>query len=88
MDATVTDGQGNPVPDLNAADFRVLLDGKPQTIRYCDFVRPDGAPARMAASSPSAGPLTAPLARPEAEVSGQTPDSVLEAVATRVVPPR
>jgi MoxR-like ATPase len=26
--------------------------------------------------------------RPEAEVSGQTPDSVLEAVASRVVPPR
>jgi len=28
------------------------------------------------------------LLRPEAEVSGQTPDSVLEAVASRVVPPR
>src|SRR4029077_14853254 len=26
--------------------------------------------------------------RPEAEVSGQTPDSVLEAAASRVVPPR
>ena len=28
------------------------------------------------------------LLRPEAEVAGQTPDSVLEAVASRVVPPR
>jgi MoxR-like ATPase len=28
------------------------------------------------------------ILRPEAEVSGQTPDSVLEAVASRVVPPR
>src|SRR6202049_5000159 len=28
------------------------------------------------------------ILRPEAEVGGQTPDSVLEAVAARVVPPR
>jgi hypothetical protein len=28
------------------------------------------------------------ILRPEAEVGGQTPDSVLEAVANRVVPPR
>jgi len=28
------------------------------------------------------------LLRPEAEVAGQTPDSVLESVASRVVPPR
>jgi len=28
------------------------------------------------------------ILRPEAEVGGQTPDSVLEAVASRVVPPR
>lgn len=27
VDATVTDTQGNPVPDLKAGDFRVLLDG-------------------------------------------------------------
>jgi MoxR-like ATPase len=28
------------------------------------------------------------ILRPEAEVAGQSPDSVLEAVAGRVVPPR
>jgi MoxR-like ATPase len=28
------------------------------------------------------------ILRPEAEVAGQTPDSVLDAVAARVVPPR
>ena len=39
VDATVTDAQGNPVPDLKAADFRVLLDGKPQELKNCNYVR-------------------------------------------------
>ena len=38
VDATVTDAQGNPVPDLNAGDFRVLLDGKPQALKYCNYI--------------------------------------------------
>jgi VWFA-related protein len=32
VDATVTDAAGNPVPDLTAADFEVLEDGRPQSI--------------------------------------------------------
>jgi VWFA-related protein len=39
VDATVTDTQGNPVPGLKAGDFRVLLDGKPQGLKYCNYVR-------------------------------------------------
>jgi Ca-activated chloride channel family protein len=32
--ATVTDKKGNLITDLTAADFEVLEDGKPQTVRY------------------------------------------------------
>ena len=56
VDATVTDSHGNPVPDLQASDFRVLLDGKPQEIKYCNFVRVNDAPA-PAPATPPADPL-------------------------------
>ena len=39
VDAAATDAQGNPVPDLGAGDFRVLLDGKPQELKYCNYIR-------------------------------------------------
>ena len=39
VDATVTDSHGNPVPDLKAGDFRVLLDGKPQDLKSCTYVQ-------------------------------------------------
>src|ERR1035437_4351438 len=51
VDATVTDAQGNPVPDLNAGDFRVLLDGKPQALKYCIYItlgEPEPPTARTA----------------------------------------
>src|ERR1017187_10195184 len=63
VDATVTDNQGNPVPDLQASDFRVLLDGKPQEIKYCNFVRVNHAPATSPAAPP-ADPLAAPPGQP------------------------
>ncbi len=44
VDATVTDSHGNPVPDLKAGDFRVLLDGKPQELKYCNYVHLNQAP--------------------------------------------
>lgn len=44
VDATVTTAQGNPVPDLKAGDFRVLLDGKMQELKYCNYVAPAEAP--------------------------------------------
>ncbi len=43
VDATVTDSHGKPVSDLTADDFRILLDGKPQTIAYCNFVQAGGS---------------------------------------------
>jgi MoxR-like ATPase len=48
-----------------------------------DFVTPDHVKALLAPAF-----RHRLILRPEAEVGGQTPDSVLEAVATRVVPPR
>ena len=48
-----------------------------------DFVTPDHVKALLAPAFRHRLVL-----RPEAEVSGQTPDSVLDAVAARVVPPR
>jgi MoxR-like ATPase len=47
------------------------------------FVTPDHVKALLAAAF-----RHRLILRPEAEVGGQTPDSVLEAVASRVVPPR
>ena len=48
-----------------------------------EFVTPDHVKALLAPAFRHRLVL-----RPEAEVGGQTPDSVLEAVASRVVPPR
>lgn len=44
VDATVTDAHGNPSPGLKAGDFRVLLDGKPQELKYCNYIRLSEAP--------------------------------------------
>jgi len=46
VDATVTDSRGKPVAGLTSDDFRILLDGKPQKIAFCNFIEAGrGAPA-------------------------------------------
>jgi VWFA-related protein len=37
VDVVVTDAQGEPVKDLQAANFRVAEDGKPQSIRQFEY---------------------------------------------------
>ena len=65
VDATVTDSRGSPVPDLQASDFRVLLDGKPQEIKFCTFVRSNEAPAQAPRpAAPPVDPLAAPAGQP------------------------
>ncbi|MDR3700377.1 MAG: VWA domain-containing protein [Candidatus Sulfopaludibacter sp.] len=61
VDAMVTDAQGNPVPDLKAGDFRLFLDGKPQELKYCNYVRVNDA---AAAASPGEVDTAAVAARP------------------------
>jgi len=40
FDVVVTDNQGRPVKDLTAADFTVLQDGQPQTVRAFEMHSP------------------------------------------------
>src|ERR1700753_2026356 len=53
MDAVVTDSHGNAVDNLNADDFEILQDGKPQKITNFSFIttRPSQAGAIKSASS-------------------------------------
>lgn len=37
VEASVLDGDGRPIDDLTAADFRVTLDGKPRRVREADY---------------------------------------------------
>ncbi len=51
VDATVTDGEGRHVTDLQTSDFEVLEDGKPQRITHFSFVpagRLPGGPRAVA----------------------------------------
>ena len=47
VDVVATDSKGQPVPDLKAADFTVLEDGKPQKISGFNFEHSGGAPAQV-----------------------------------------
>jgi VWFA-related protein len=65
VDATVTDAQGNPAPDLNASDFRVLLDGKPQEIKHCNYIRfSEAAKPPLAGIAPAIEAKAATAAQP------------------------
>src|SRR5205823_11832719 len=61
---------------LLASKAAALFDGR-------DYVTPDDVKGLLAPAF-----RHRLILRPEAEVAGQTPDSVLDAVAGRVVPPR
>ena len=38
VDATVIDGDGNPIPDLQAADFSVTVDSEPRAVVQAQFI--------------------------------------------------
>lgn len=60
IDAVVTDHQGKPVSTLQAGDFRILQDGKPQDIRNFSYI----------SAGPSAGAPGAAGALPSARALG------------------
>src|SRR6478752_8332196 len=55
VDVVATDGKGQPIPDLKAADFTLLEDGKPQKISGFTFEHPGSnlAPVAQANLPPS-----------------------------------
>ncbi|HXV59856.1 MAG TPA: VWA domain-containing protein [Vicinamibacteria bacterium] len=54
VDALVLDGEGNPIADLDKADFEVLEDGIPQTISSFDVTSWTSYVAERTESSPAA----------------------------------
>jgi VWFA-related protein len=69
VDATVTDSRGKPVSDLTAADFQILLDGKPRTITSCNFIQAGGGPAPPPTVAPPAVPKQLEAALPPMPVA-------------------
>jgi hypothetical protein len=53
IDTTVTDAQGHTVPNLEAKDFEILQDGKPQTITKFSYVAPPKAALRPGTPAPT-----------------------------------
>lgn len=61
VEAVVTDGAGQRVRGLSAADFRLLVDGREVPIEYFTEVE-EGAPVKPKAAQPSAAASQAPAA--------------------------
>jgi VWFA-related protein len=65
IDAAVIDDHGGyPVSYLKASDFRILLDGQPQEIKYSKFVPTKDVPPPPSSPVPPEDPLTAPAGQP------------------------
>ncbi len=75
VDAVVTDSKGHHVADLQAGDFEVLEDGKPQTITHFSYVPGSGA-ANEALPVPAAGRRAGAAAEPVLAVAPLRPDQV------------
>jgi VWFA-related protein len=59
VEAVVTDGKGDPVRGLTAADFRLVVDGKEVPVDFFTEVAEGTASAPPAASSPAQAPVAA-----------------------------
>lgn len=66
VDVTVTDKQGRHVPDLQASDFEIYEDGKPQTITNFSYITSalSAPPNQPAAASPKSNDKLAPPVPP------------------------
>ena len=67
IDVTVLDRDGQPVPDLTAADFTVQLDKHPAAVRSLDFERGPATSSSAAVKPSAAGVREASNAAPASE---------------------
>ncbi|MEO8033901.1 MAG: VWA domain-containing protein [Acidobacteriota bacterium] len=72
VDARVTDYAGDPILGLKAADFRVLIDGKPARVESVDWI-PETAAARAIAEEMGEASADAATTTPAAEELPQQP---------------
>ena len=75
FDVVVTDGQGRPVKNLTAADFTVLQDGKPQTIRAFEFHTPAATPAAEPATTAAKPAAATPPQNTFTNIPAKAPQS-------------
>jgi VWFA-related protein len=66
-DVTVKDKNGKPIEGLKADDFILTEDGKPQTIKFCEFQNLPDAPADAPAT---------PLVRRDSDVAAVTSNQI------------
>ena len=64
IDAHVIGPDGNPIPDLTPADFRVKIDGKPSILEAVDWL-PGGKPENDASALVGIEPAEAERFRPD-----------------------
>lgn len=73
VDAYVSTGTGDPIPDLSAADFRVKADGRPVELESVEWIpagQPEAVPLAPEAPNPPATAEASGAAREEPEGPG------------------
>ena len=78
LDVSITDEKGVPVSDLQATDFEVLQDGKPQRVQFAEYRAADVAAAR-------APGMSAAEARSRAGVDGTVNSATPEAAGRHLL---
>ena len=80
IDAVVTDSHGNHITDLSPADFELLLDGKPQTLKVFEIVNAAKGDAKSDAPSVRPDRVPRPGGEPPAKEASIKPADVQRTV--------
>src|ERR1039457_480276 len=80
VDVFAKDKDGNPVPGMKASDFAITEDGKPQSIKVCEYQELQTAPI-------TAAPPTTLAARPEPAAPLPPVAAEVKAVTTNQIAP-
>ena len=78
VDVFAKDKNGNPIENLKASDFTITEDGKPQTIKFCEY--------QELKSDPITEPPAAAALTPRPEVA-EAPKPVVKAVTANQIAP-